>query len=91
MTAVSTTLVRSGTYSRSTGVDTDALDRTPEPDIYAHRWRDGFRVYWCITAGRDGFTLAHGEAWTRGGALVKANAAAQHPGLSAWIRDGGAS
>lgn len=71
---------------------TVVLDRAPEPDIYAHVWRDGWRACWSITAGRNGVTLTHGTTWTRGGALVQAHTAAQHPGLSAQIsRRGGQS
>lgn len=90
-TAVSVTLVRSGTYSRSTGVDSEALDRTPEPDIYAHVVRHGLHVDWYLTAGRKGLFLDPcGMAWTRGGALVKATAAAHKPGILARVRKGGA-
>lgn len=84
MTAVSVALVRYGHLSLIPG-------EPDEPDIYAHVWREGWRACWSITAGRNGVTLTHGTTWTRGGALVQANAAAQHPGLSAQIsRRGGA-
>lgn len=89
MTAVSVICVRSGTYSRATGVDSVALDRTPEPDIYAHRWRDGLRIRWSITAGPSGWGMEEGTALTRGGALVKATAAAHRPGILARARKGG--
>jgi hypothetical protein len=76
MTAVTSTLVRTGRYSLSPGPDSDMCGHADEPDIYAHRYRRGLRIRWFISAGRDGRTLAWGRAWTRGGALVKAIAAA---------------
>lgn len=76
MTAVTTTLVRTGAYSLSPGVDSDVCGHADEPDIYAHRWRKGLRIRWAITSGRNGHTLAWGRTWTRRGAMVQAIAAA---------------
>jgi hypothetical protein len=76
MTAVTSTLVRTGRYSLSPGVDSDVCGHADEPDIYAHRYRKWLRIRWFITAGRDGHTQAWGWALTWDGALVKALAAA---------------
>jgi hypothetical protein len=76
MTAVTSTLVRTGTLSRTYGPDTDTCGHTRQPDIYAHVWRSGLRHVWLISAGRSGRTLGHGRAWTRRGAMVRAIAAA---------------
>jgi len=49
-------------------------------DVYATVVRYGLRVCWYITAGPYGRTLAAGRTWTRGGAWVRALAAAHRPG-----------
>ncbi|HZE33434.1 MAG TPA: hypothetical protein VE198_18575 [Actinoallomurus sp.] len=79
MTAVTTTLVRTGRYSVAPGPDSDICGHADEPGIYSHVWRDGLHVIWMISAGRNGLILASGRAWTRGRARVKASAAAHRP------------
>jgi len=85
MTALTSRMVRSG---RSPVITADyQLVLGDGPDVYAHvirlgRWRG---VSWWITAGKDGKTIAVGRTWTRGGAWVKAIAAAHRPGIA----DGG--
>jgi hypothetical protein len=77
-------MVRSGRSPVITA--TDRLVMGDGPDIYATVQRYRLRSYWLITAGQYGTVLAHGRTWTRGGAWVKAIAAAHRPGTT-----GGAS
>lgn len=87
MTAVSTTLVRTGDHQTYSAAEEPYRENAGQPGIYAHRARSGFTVYWHITAGKHGRTLAKGTTWTLGGALTKATAAAHKPSL----RTGGAA
>lgn len=76
---VTTHLVRSGSYSLAVDPET-GLPRIGSPldDIHVHRMRLGARVHWRIT--RMDRVLREGAAWTQGGALVQAIAAAHRPG-----------
>ncbi len=84
--AVRSQRIRSAAYGlvAATG---DIYPPAAEPDIWAHRTRDrlrdGLRVRWVITAGKTGPVLRGGRAWTWGGAMVEAIAAAHRPGLAA--------
>lgn len=80
-------MIRSGQYSLADDPQTGEprWDRST-PDIYGHVLRDGLRCRWMVTAEQDGPGLAEGRTWTRGGAWVKAIAAAHRPGIA----DGGA-
>jgi hypothetical protein len=81
VTAVSSTVVRYGHYNTH-AVTGEVYGYGDEPDIWAHVCRDGLRVRWEITAGKDGEPLAWGTAWTKGGARWKAFAAAHRPGIA---------
>lgn len=83
MTAVTTRLVRSGRSPVITAAD--QLVMGDGPDIYAHVLRHRLHCHWQITAGKDGPQLAEGQTLTKGGAWVKAIAAAHRPGIA----DGG--
>lgn len=76
MTAVTSVVVRTGRYSLSPGPDSDVCGHANQPDIYAHVYRKGLRLRWSISVGRGGRLLKAGKAWTRGGAMVAAIAAA---------------
>jgi hypothetical protein len=49
------------------------------PDIYGTVERRGWRVRWSVRAGWNGEELSAGRTLTRGGAWVKAVAAAHRP------------
>lgn len=75
MSAVITRMVRTGAYGLVPAID--------QPDLYGHVTRVHLRHQWLVTAGRTGRVLAGGRALTRGGAWVKAIAAAHKPGIGA--------
>lgn len=87
MTAVSTTLVRTGDHQTYSAAEEPYRENAGQPPIYAHRRRDGLTVHWHITAGKTGPKLAEGTAWSLGRALTKAIVAAHRRSL----RKGGAS